>query len=137
MNYSDGAPDFIGRGWTFPPRVDERGRIALASGTDEIEAAMRFVLLTAPGERVMRPEFGCRAWDYLYEPMNPNTLGLIETAVEDALLRWEPRVTVESVTASEDVTREAIVAVDVQYTVKETNDRRNLVVPYYEIGEES
>ena len=137
MNYSDGAPDFIGRGWTFPPRVDERGRIALASGTDEIEAAMRFVLLTAPGERVMRPEFGCRAWDYLYEPMNPNTLGLIETAVEDALLRWEPRVTVESVTASEDLTREAIVAVDVQYTVKETNDRRNLVVPYYEIGEES
>ena len=137
MNYSDGAPDFIGRGWTFPPRVDERGRIALASGTDEIEAAMRFVLLTAPGERVMRPEFGCRAWDYLYEPMHPNTLGLIETAVEDALLRWEPRVTVESVTASEDVTREAIVAVDVQYTVKETNDRRNLVVPYYEIGEES
>ena len=117
--------------------MDERGRIALASGTDEIEAAMRFVLLTAPGERVMRPEFGCRAWDYLYEPMNPNTLGLIETAVEDALLRWEPRVTVESVTASEDVTREAIVAVDVQYTVKETNDRRNLVVPYYEIGEES
>ncbi|MGE3960553.1 MAG: GPW/gp25 family protein [Dehalococcoidia bacterium] len=137
MNLADGAPDFIGRGWTFPPRVDDRGRIALASGTDELEAAMRFILLTALGERVMRPEFGCRAWDYLYEPMNPNTLGLIETAVEDALLRWEPRVTVDRVVASEDATREAIVSVDVQYTVKETNDRRNLVVPYYEIGEEA
>lgn len=137
MVASEGAPDFIGRGWTFPPRVDERGRIALSSGGEEIEAAMRFVLLTAPGERVMRPEFGCRAWDYLYEPMNPNTLGLIETAVEDALQRWEPRVTVESVTASEDLTREAVVSVEVQFSVKETNDRRNLVVPYYEIGAES
>ena len=133
----DGAPDFIGRGWAFPPRVDERGRIQLRSGGEEIEAAMRFILLTAPGERVMRPEFGCRAWEYLYEPMNPNTLGLVETAVEDALLRWEPRVTVERVIASEDVTREAVVAVEVTYTVKETNDRRNLVVPYYEIGQES
>jgi len=133
----EGGPDFVGRGWTFPPRVDERGRIALATGTDEIEAAMRFILLTATGERVMRPEFGCRAWEYLYEPMNPNTLGLIETAVEEALQRWEPRVTIESVVASEDLTREAVVAVDVTYSVKETNDRRNLVVPYYEIGAES
>ncbi|MCK9497077.1 MAG: GPW/gp25 family protein [Dehalococcoidia bacterium] len=137
MNFTEGGPDFIGRGWAFPPRVDERGRIALTSGTEEIEAAMRFVLLTSPGERVMRPEFGCRAWDYLYEPMNPNTFGLIENAVEEALMRWEPRVTVESVLATEDLTREAVVEVDVTYTVKETNDRRNLVVPYYEIGEES
>lgn len=137
MISSEGGPDFIGRGWTFPPRVDERGRIALSSGGEEIEAAMRFVLLTSPGERVMRPEFGCRAWDYLYEPMNPNTLGLIETAVEDALQRWEPRVNVERVTASEDLTREAVVSVEVEFSVKETNDRRNLVVPYYEIGAES
>lgn len=97
---------------------------------------MRFILLTAPGERVMRPEFGCRAWDYLYEPMNANTLGLIETAVEEALQRWEPRVTIDDVLASEDPAREAIVSVNVAYTVKETNDRRNLVVPYYEIGQE-
>src|SRR5690606_31176581 len=105
-------------------------------GGDELDAAMRFILLTAPGERVMRPEFGCRAWDYLYEPMNPNTLGLIETAVLDALRRWEPRVEVERVTAEEDETREATIAVRVEYTVRSTNDRRNLVVPFYEIGEE-
>jgi uncharacterized protein len=131
------APGFIGRGWAFPPRVDERGRIALVSGGDELDAAIRFILLTAPGERVMRPEFGCRAWDYLYEPMNPNTLGLIETSVEDALRRWEPRVEVERVTASEDTEREATIVVDVEYSVRMTNDRRNLVVPFYEIGDET
>jgi uncharacterized protein len=130
------APDFIGRGWTFPPSVDSRGRIALTSGHDEIEAAMRMILLTVPGERVMRPEFGCRAWDYLFQSLNANTLGMMETAVEEALRRWEPRVIVESVTANEDPEREGGVAVVVEYSVRETNDRRNLVVPFYEIGQE-
>ncbi|MEX2375481.1 MAG: GPW/gp25 family protein [Dehalococcoidia bacterium] len=132
-----GAPDFIGRGWSFPPTIDERGRIALVSGGEELDAAMRFILLTAPGERVMRPEFGCRAWDFLYEPMNPNTLGLIENAVLEALRRWEPRVEVERVTAEEDTEREGTVAVSVEYSVRATNDRRNLVVPFYEIGDET
>ncbi len=130
------APDFVGRGWTFPPSVDARGRIALAGGIEEIEGAMRMVLLTAPGERVMRPEFGCRAWDYVFQPMNPNTLGMIETAVEEALRRWEPRVTVEAVDASEDRSQPGSVSVAVEYSVRETNDRRNLVVPFYEIGQE-
>jgi len=131
------VPGFIGRGWAFPPRVDERGRIALVSGGDEIDAAIRFILLTAPGERVMRSEFGCRAWDHVFEPMNANTLGLIETAVEDALRRWEPRVEVERVTASEDTEREGAVVVEIEYSVRMTNDRRNLVVPFYEIGDET
>ncbi len=131
-----GGPDFIGRGWAFPPTVDERGRIALVSGVEELESAMRFILLTAPGERVMRPEFGCRAWDYIYEPMNPNTIGLIENAVLEALRRWEPRVQVERVIAEEDEDREATIRVRVEYTVLSTNDRRNLVVPFYEIGDE-
>lgn len=130
------APDFIGRGWTFPPSVDSRGRIALTGGIEEIEGAMRMILLTAPGERVMRPEFGCRAWDYVFQPMNPNTMGMIETAVEEALNRWEPRVNIEAVRAVEDSTRTGTVAVQVEYSVKETNDRRNLVVPFYEIGQE-
>jgi len=132
----DSSTDFIGRGWTFPPSVDSRGRIALTLGTNELDAAIRMILLTAPGERVMRPEFGCRAWDYLFQPLDPNTLGMVEAAVEDALRRWEPRIAVERVTASEDETREGSIAVEVEYAVKETNDRRNLVVPFYEIGQE-
>lgn len=132
---SEGS-DFIGRGWAFPPRVDARGGIALTSGSDEIEAAMRMIILTAPGERVMRPEFGCRAWDYLFDPINPNTLGAIEHAVEEALQRWEPRATVEQVTAVQDPDRPATIAVQVEFTINATNDRRNLVVPFYEIGDE-
>lgn len=128
--------DFIGRGWAFPPGVNRRGGIAMSSGTEEIEGAMRMILLTAPGERVMRPEFGCRIWDYLFHPLDPNTIGAMTTAVQEALDRWEPRVDIEQVTvapAPEDHSRAII---DVAYRIKETNDRRNLVVPFYEIGEE-
>lgn len=128
--------DFVGRGWAFPPRVDQRGGIALSSGSDEIEGAMRMIILTAPGERVMRPEFGCRAWDYLFEPLNATTLGAVEEAVTEALERWEPRANIEQVEALEDPDRPATIVIQVLYTIRETNERRNLVVPFYEIGEE-
>ena len=128
--------DFVGRGWAFPPRVNGRGGIAMVSGTEEIEAAMRMILLTAPGERVMRPEFGCRIWDYLFHPLDANTIGAMTTAVQEALARWEPRADIEQVIvapAPEDATHAII---EIAYRIKETNDRRNLVVPFYEIGEE-
>ncbi|MDO9443739.1 MAG: GPW/gp25 family protein [Dehalococcoidia bacterium] len=131
------AADFVGTGWAFPPRVDARGRIALASGFEEIEGAMRMILLTALGERVMRPEFGCRVWDYLFEPINPTTMGLVESSVRDALERWEPRVRIEAVKAAEDPDRMGGIIADVTYVTRDTNDRRNLVVPFYEIGEEA
>ncbi len=66
-------------------RVDQSGSIALGRGADDIDAALRMVLVTAPGERVMRPQFGCRIWDLLFEPINANTLGLMAEAVRDAV----------------------------------------------------
>ena len=68
------TPDISGRGFTFPFRVDKTGSIALTTGADDIESAMRGILCTAPGERVMRPEFGCKIWDLLFEPIDANTL---------------------------------------------------------------
>jgi uncharacterized protein len=130
------AADFVGTGWAFPPRVDARGRIALTSGYDEIEGAMRMIILTAPGERVMRPEFGCAVWDYLFEPVNATTMGMMESAVREALERWEPRAVVEAVRADADPARPESIMITVTYSTTDTNDRRNLVVPFYEIGEE-
>lgn len=131
------ATDFVGRGWRFPPRLNARGGWSLVDGVEEIEGSIRMILLTAPGERVMRPEFGCRVWDYLYDPINANTLGAMRNAMEEALDRWEPRVVVEAVTVRADPDRVGSVLGEVTYTIKQTNDRRNLVVPFYEIGEEA
>jgi len=127
------AADFIGRGLAWPMRVDQSGSLALTAGADDLSSSMRLVLATAPGERVMRPDFGCAIWDLLFEPINANTMGLMAVAVRDALGRWEPRIDVLDVTIVPDATTDGRVHIEVQYRVKATNDRRNLVYPFYVI----
>jgi hypothetical protein len=129
--------DFIGRGWAFPVAVDPDGGIRLCSGIEEIEGAIRMIIATAPGERLMRPEFGCAIWDLLFAPVEPNTLGAMEHATREALGRWEPRIDVESVHAVPDAEDPAQVFINVTYTVRATNDRRNLVYPFYTIPRET
>lgn len=129
-------PSFIGRGFRFPMGVDASGGIALTSGSEDLNCSIRVVLATAPSERVMRPEFGCRIWDLLFEPVNANTVGLMAQAVRDALAQWEPRVEVESVEVVPDRDDAALVHISITYRVRATNDRRNLVYPFYVIPRE-
>jgi phage baseplate assembly protein W len=130
------AADFIGRGITFPMRVDQSGSIAMSNGADDIDASLRVILVTAPGERVMRPLFGCRIWELLFEPINANTLGLMAEAVREAVGRWEPRVVLEDVRVVPDPGSIGQVLIHIDYRVKATNDRRNLVYPFYVIPRE-
>jgi len=124
---------FVGRGFSWPLAVDHTGSIALTAGPDDLDHALRMVLLTAPGERVMRPQFGCRIWELLFEPVTPNLLGLVAEAVRDAIAQWEPRVEVEEVHPAADQNDGALVRINVVYRVRATNDRRNLVFPFYVI----
>ncbi|MBT0768204.1 GPW/gp25 family protein [Kineosporia sp. J2-2] len=128
--------DFIGRGFAWPMRVDASGSIALTSGAADLDSSVRMVLLTAPGERLMRPDFGCRIHELVFEPINPNTLGLIRHAVREALARWEPRVAVEEVDVVAAPRVPGLVDIHVGYRVRATNDRRNLVHPFYLIPQE-
>jgi phage baseplate assembly protein W len=129
-------PGFVGRGFTFPMGVDHTGSIALTSGPEDLDRSIRVVLATAPGERVMRPEFGCRIWDLLFEPVNANTLGLMAQAVREAIAQWEPRVELEDVAVLPDDRDSALVRIDIDFKVRTTNDRRNLVYPFYVIPRE-
>lgn len=128
--------DFIGRGIAFPLRVDQSGSIATSTGVEDIESSMRMILTTAPGERLMRPEFGCRIWELLFEPINANTLGLMGEAVRESLARWEPRATVTDIRLDPSSHDSGQVLINVEYTVRTTNDRRNLVYPFYVIPRE-
>src|SRR5687767_11704703 len=112
-----GAADFIGRGILFPMRVDQSGSIALGHGADDIAASIRMAVTTAPGERVMRPQFGCRIWDLLFEPINANTLGLMAEAVRDTVSQWEPRVTLEDLEVEPDPAAPARVMIRMSYRV--------------------
>jgi phage baseplate assembly protein W len=127
---------FIGRGFAWPMRVDHTGAIALTNGAADLDQSLRVILMTSPGERVMRPQFGCRIWDLLFEPVTANLLGLIAQAVRDAIAQWEPRVRVEDVTPTVDPDDQALVRISVTYSVRSTNDRRNLVYPFYVIPHE-
>ncbi|RSS67421.1 GPW/gp25 family protein [Streptomyces sp. WAC06614] len=135
---SGGPPtaDFVGAGWAFPVRTDAQGRIALARGRHEIEQAMYLILATYPGERPMRPHFGCRLRDFVFGDTAGRTRTEMANAVREALLVWEPRIDVESVDVTNEPDRPSLLYIDVQYTVKITNDRRNLVFPFYVIPEE-
>ena len=123
----------LGCGWAFPVQVDARGRIALARGAQDIEQAIRIILLTPPGQRVMRPEFGCRIHDLIYAPMGGTTFSLARRYVEEALAMWEPRITVLAVTVQRDPEAEERLLIEIQYEINTTYDRRTLVFPFYRI----
>jgi Bacteriophage baseplate protein W len=128
--------DFIGAGWAFPLGVGPQGGIALVRREVELEQAMRLILSTYPGERPMRPEFGSRIRDFVFRPVNIETIAELSHEVRNALLRWEPRVNVEAVLIIPDPSDEGALYIDIQYTVKDTNDRRNLVFPFYTIPDD-
>ena len=127
------AHEFVGTGWSYPVHADATGRIALSSDEREIEESVRLILATAPGERPMRPEFGCAISDYVFAPANAETAGGIGAAVRSALRFWEPRINVGDVSVSLQHADEGVLLIDVGYTILGTNDPRNLVFPFYVI----
>jgi len=130
------SDEFIGAGWAFPLRTDATGAIALVSREREVEESIRLILGTAPGERPMRPEFGCRIHDEVFAEADAATAGRIAADVRTALRRWEPRVSVDEVIVTADADEPSTLYIDVRYSVRSTNDRRNLVFPFYTIPAE-
>jgi phage baseplate assembly protein W len=128
--------DFIGAGWAFPAGVDSRGGVALVRGDTELVQAMRLILATYPGERPMRPDFGSRLRDFVFRSADPGTAAELAREVRTALLRWEPRVDVRAVDVKPDPDDQTLLYIDIAYTPKGTNDRRNLVFPFYTIPED-
>jgi hypothetical protein len=127
------SEEFIGRGWAFPLRTDATGSIALVSREREIEEAIRLILGTTPGERPMRPEFGCRIHDYIFGLADATTANEVASEVTRALGLWEPRIDVHDVVVSFDALDQTLLYIDVRYEIRRTNDRRNLVFPFYVI----
>lgn len=123
--------DFLGRGWKFPVAVDAAGRIALSEYEDDVREAIRIILMTSKGERVMQPDFGAGLYDFVFVSMNSTNLGRIQRAVEDALVKWEPRVQVTGVSVEPDQTELGKLLINIDYRVRATNTRFNLVFPFY------
>lgn len=128
--------DFVGAGWAFPLGVNQRGGISLVRREQELEQAMRLILSTYPGERPMRPDFGCRLRDFVFRPTNMQTIAELMNEVQKALLRWEPRVDIEAVNVFPHPEDQGLLYIDIQYQAKDANDARNLVFPFYTIPDD-
>jgi phage baseplate assembly protein W len=131
----------LGSGIAFPLGVDARGGIALAHDEHDVEQAILLILATAPGERPMRPEFGCGIHDFVFETVDADMIGRLEAAVRDALDRWEPRIEVLDLAFDIEAGGTAhhateVLVIDISYQLRETNALRNLVYPFYVIPAE-
>ena len=127
------SEEFIGRGWAFPVRTDATGGVALVGREREVEEAIAIILGTSPGERPMRPEFGCRIHEFVFGSADGNTADQIAAEVRRALRRWEPRIDLHDVVVTFDAHDRTLLYIDVRYSIKHENDRRNLVFPFYVI----
>jgi phage baseplate assembly protein W len=123
--------DFLGKGIAFPFRADAYGSLETVSHEDAVSAAIRLILGTAPGERVMRPEFGCRIHDLVFHPVSANTCAMVSIAVREALTKWESRIEDVDVRAYPDPTHESTILISIDYRVRRTNALRNLVYPFF------
>lgn len=125
------AKDFLGAGWKYQVRTDADRKIAMSEYEEDIKEAIWIILGTAKGERVMRPDFGCGIHDFVFAPINTATVNLVENAVREALTLWEPRIELTKVEVSTEQADEGKLIVSIDYRVRTTNNRFNLVYPFY------
>ena len=123
--------EFLGVGWKFPIRVNARGGLSFSRHEQDIEEAIWIILSTAKGERVMETDFGCGIHDYVFAPNNPATRGSVAYEVNKSLAEYEPRITVGNVRVETFPESDNRLLIHVDYRVRSTNSKRNLVYPFY------
>jgi phage baseplate assembly protein W len=123
--------EFLGKGWRFPVAINLTGGVSSSAYEENVRESIFIVLGTAPGERLMRTEFGCRIHDLMFSPNNYVTAALAEHFCEEALLKFEPRINNVKVTATPSETEPNRLDIRIAYSVGDSSDRRNLVYPFY------
>jgi phage baseplate assembly protein W len=122
--------DFLGNGWKYPLSF-KNGKIASSGGEDSIRDSIIIILTTAKGERVMRPDFGCDINELVFAQNTTSTATLIQFYIREALLKWESRIEVLDVSVTPDEDENYKLVIDIEYLVKTTNTKDNLVYPFY------
>ena len=123
---------FLGRGWKFPVQVDTTtGRIAMSELEQDIRESISIILETAPGERVMRPDFGCGIHDLVFSTMSSANMGLFESRLREAITRWESRVDILNLNVFTKQPDRGILEIELSCRVRDTNAEFNLVFPFY------
>lgn len=123
--------DFLGVGWTSPLKLNEAGKVEMARYEDCVRQSILMILGTAKGDRIMRPDFGCGIHDLVFASNNPGTIGQVISEVRQALVQWEARIDVLEVDVYPDENQPNELLIQINYQVRTTNNRFNLVYPFY------
>ncbi len=123
--------DFLGVGLGFPIQTDENGQIILAHYEERVRQSILLILGTAPGERVMQPEFGCGLHDQVFDTISAATTGRLVDEVRRALVLWEARIDLLDVSTKTEESQPNLILIEISYLVRNTNNRFNLVYPFY------
>ena len=123
--------DIVGRRIVFPFRLDDRNQIGMVADHQAIRQSINVIINTVPGERVMRPEFGCEIHSLIFWPANHQTAALAERYVKEALTRWEPRIDLHEIEVTPGTADRGELFIKVEYSLKGEHDPRSLVYPYY------
>jgi uncharacterized protein len=123
---------FLGKGWGFPPGFSHNGRDVLqVSEHQDIEQSLLILLNTAQGERIMREDFGCDLQRFMFEEISQSIINDLTVLITDAVLYYEPRIELHNVIVDESKETEGLLTIAIDYTVRTTNSRFNLVYPFY------
>ncbi|MBU0487547.1 MAG: GPW/gp25 family protein [Bacteroidetes bacterium] len=130
MDHNNDIP-FIGKGWNFPPEFDKGKRtVVMTSGEEDIRQSLEILLSTKVGERLMNPDYGCNLNVMLFEPLNVTIKKYLDDLIRMAILNFEPRIHAEKITFSNGLENN-VVLVEIDYIIKTTNTRTNMVYPFY------
>ncbi len=123
---------FLGTGWGFPPEFDNSlNHVKMISNEEDIESSLHVLLTTRLGERVMLPEYGCNLEELLFEGLDRTLITYVVELIKTAILYHEPRIDVIDVDISETDPLEGKLVIEIDYRVRVTNSRRNMVFPFY------
>ncbi|MDN3670817.1 GPW/gp25 family protein [Echinicola jeungdonensis] len=123
---------FLGTGWSFPPEFDQnRGKLQTTSGVVDIEKSLQVLLSTKLGERVMHPTYGCNLEELLFSPINRTLKTYVSELIKTAILYHEPRIDAEKIDISQGNELKGELLINIQYKIRATNSRHNLVFPFY------
>jgi hypothetical protein len=123
---------FLGQGWSFPPSFSARNKqVDLVAYDEDIQQSLEILLSTRPGERLMHPTFGCNLHQRVFDNMSISTIALIKNSIDQSILFFEPRISLNEVVVQLDDFYEGRIDILIDYTVRKTNTRTNLVYPFY------
>lgn len=127
---------FLGTGWGFPPTFNRRvsqpgGRVVMAEGEQDIHESLNILLSTTPGERIMQPAYGCGLKAHVFDELNESVVTEIKDVIERAILFFEPRITLNAIRIDDDDMLNGRLNIHIDYTVRGTNTRSNMVYPFY------